>query len=69
MSMNSNQRLEVEARAFQIMTGRMAPFKDVPAAAGGWDMAERRACWYEWREFNGPIIQAMEAAFEYVMRP
>ena len=49
--------------------GDLAPFKDSPAAAGGWDMAERRACWHEWREFNGPIIQAMEAAFEEVTRP
>lgn len=66
--MNSYQRLEIEARAFQIMTGRLAPFKDSPAAAGSMDMADLQKCWQEWRDQYSHIIHAMEAAFEEVMR-
>lgn len=68
-SMNSNQRLEVEGRAFEIMTGRMAPFKDLPAAAGPMDIAEQNECLHEWRNHHRLIISAMEAAFEEVMGP
>lgn len=62
--MTSNERLEIEAAAFQRMTGRMAPFKDSPAACGPTDFADRCECWKEWREFHRTIILAMEKAFE-----
>ena len=65
--MTSNQRLEIEARAFQIMTGRLAPFKDLPAAASPTDIADVEETWHEWREFHSRIIQAMETAFEEMM--
>jgi len=62
--MTNNQKLEIEARAFEIITGRMAPFKDSPAAAGLTDHAERAEVWREWRQFYGIVIEAMEKAFE-----
>lgn len=62
--MTNNQKLEIEARAFEIMTGRMAPFKDSPSANGPAPYAERAEVWREWRQFYGIVIEAMEKAFE-----
>ena len=62
--MNESEKYDIEARAFQLMTGFMAPGKDSPAAAGPTDMAERRDAWSRWKKLNNRTIWAMLKAFE-----
>jgi hypothetical protein len=54
-------KFELEAEIFRRMTGRMAPYKDSPAAAGPTDMEARKECWREWRQHFGPFLRAMHA--------
>lgn len=65
--MNQLQIYEVEAKAFHIMTGQMAPGKDSPAACGPTDFDGRMKAFLEWRENNHEILMAMRQAFEDVM--
>lgn len=67
--MNANERFEIKARAFQLMTGMMAPGKDCPAAGGPINEAVRDETWHEWREFHAKIIAAMITAFEEISSP
>lgn len=62
--MTQSEKYDVEARAFEIMTGMMAPGKDSPAAAGPTDMAIREETWKDWRDFHDRIIRAMLKAFD-----
>lgn len=63
---NSNTKYEIEAFAFHYMTGKMAPGKDSPAAAGGDDYVEREQAWKRWKDEHGKCVQAMLAAFAYI---
>ena len=66
--MNQLQIYEVEAKAFHIMTGKMAPGKDCPAACGLADhFGDRMKAFLDWRENNHEILMAMRQAFEDVM--
>ena len=62
--MKANTRFEIEARAFNIMTGHMAPGKDAPAAAGDDDYEERQRAWIEWKQTHSTCINSMILAFE-----
>ena len=63
MKLNANDRFEIEAKAFEIMTGMLAPGKDEPAASG-MDRAIRIETWAEWRTFHNKIVNAMIRAVE-----
>ena len=65
--MNLDERYEVKAEAFRIMTGQMAPGKDPPSASYSKPFDERSAMWEQWRKQNGEITRAMEIAFERIM--
>lgn len=60
---DSNARYEIEAHAFNLMTGHMAPGKDSPATAGPTDYEEREREWITWKKTNRICIDAMMAAF------
>lgn len=57
--MNSNLAFEIRARAFQLMTGKLAPGKDEPAAVNWEDRGDRLAAWMTWLEKYDPCIEAM----------
>lgn len=61
--MNANTQFEIEAYAFKLMTGHMAPGKDSPAAAGPTDDEEREREWVKWKDENRKCINAMMSAF------
>ena len=62
--MTPNTKYEIEARAFQIMTGQMAPGKDSPSAAGPSNLELRRELWDMWQNHYAPVIIALLKAFE-----
>lgn len=62
--MNANRQYEICAYAFHYMTGKMAPGKDAPAAAGGDDYPEREQAWAKWKAEHGKCILAMMVAFD-----
>lgn len=64
--MNANTRYEIKARAFNLMTGHMAPGKDSPAAAGPTDYDERELAWLRWLDTNRHCIESMFQAFEEI---
>ena len=65
--MDSNERYEVKAEAFRMMTGQMAPGKDPPRGSYSIPLEERSAMWDNWKCQHGEIIRAMEIAFERIM--
>ena len=66
--MDANTKYEIEAYAFNVMTGHVAPGKDSPAAAGGTDYAEREQAWKRWKDTHRECIHAMITAFDYMTR-
>ena len=60
-------RYEIKARAFQIMTGKMAPGKDVPAAMARNDGGGRQKLWEEWCEEHGTLVFAVITAAEEIL--
>ena len=67
MKLDSITRFEVQAEAFRVMTGHMAPGKDVPAAGCGEPYEERAAIFDRWIEIHGECVRAMLQAFENVI--
>ena len=64
--MNANTRYEITAKAFDLMTGLMAPGKDAPAALYPITPLERAEAWHSWKKDNQECIDAMITAFESV---
>jgi hypothetical protein len=62
--MSPSLKFEIVARAFELMTGRLAPGKDYPSACGPINEAERNDTWIEWKDHHEKIIKAMLAAVE-----
>ena len=61
--MDSNVRFEIQARAFSIMTGMLAPGKDQAAAScGGYTDDQRRQTWEGFRHLHGKAIDAVLTA-------
>jgi hypothetical protein len=58
---------EIQAFAFRVMTGYVAPGKDVSPLAYEAPYEERCAAFDEWRKEHAPCILAMLLAFEALM--
>lgn len=67
MKLNSIDKFEVQAEAFRIMTGHMAPGKNAAAASYPAPFEEREAIFARWVEIHGECARAMLLAFEHVM--
>jgi len=65
--MNTIERYEVKAEAFTIMTGTMAPGKDVAPGAYSLPYEERAVKYDNWYRDNEKCIRAMMMAFDRVM--
>ena len=62
--MDDIMRYEIEAEAFRIMTGHMAPGKDPGMATYPAPFEIRAKAWEEWHEQYAPCIAAMLKAME-----
>ena len=65
--MTDNERFEVRAETFRIMTGHMAPGKDPSVAAYEFSYKERLAVFNEWINEHDKCVRAMLLAFERVL--
>ena len=65
--MNANDRYEIKAEAFRIMTGHMAPGKDPASASYPASFEERMEAWQKWLNDYHIIITAMFTAFDRIM--
>ena len=65
--MNSNARFEIEAEAFRIMTGQMAPGKDPPMLSYPASYEERSRRFDEWWTMHGECVKTMISAFESIL--
>jgi len=65
--MNANINFEITAKAFELMTGLIAPGKDIPRAAYSISAEERRKYYTEWIEKNGETVGAMLAAMSHIL--
>ena len=65
--MDSNERYEVKAEAFRMMTGQMAPGKDPPRASYSEPFEDRMVMWDKWVIQHDEVIRAMLLAFERIM--
>ena len=66
--MDSNIRYEIKARAFQRMTGEMAPGKDAPEATYPEPIEKRQAMWDAWLKTHGECAEAMLKAAEEILQ-
>lgn len=66
MKLTAIERFEIRAEAFRMMTGHMAPGKDIAMSAGGDDDA-REAAWHKWWSSYALPVDAMLWAFDRVM--
>ena len=57
--MDANTKFEIKAKAFQIMTGILAPGKDYPAAVNQPDYDLREESWKDWNLRHGKVVNAM----------
>ena len=64
--MNANTEFEIKAKAFEIMTGELAPGKDTPACgyAGCETHSETLSKWKQWNTDHREIISALLKATE-----
>ena len=65
--MNSNEKYEITAEAFRLMTGHMAPGKDAASAAYPAPFEERSIAYEVWLESHRRCINAMFLSFEHIM--
>ena len=64
MKLTKIESYEIQAFAFRMMTGYMAPGKDSSPLADEAPYEERCAAWDEWRNEHAPCILAMLHGFE-----
>lgn len=64
IDMDANEQFELVARIFQLMTGLMAPGKDVPPGYSTVPEEMRNETFIEWREHFQPFIHAMLQAVD-----
>jgi hypothetical protein len=64
--MNANVLFEIKAEAFRIMTGMMAPGKDVGMAGSEHTYEERCRIWGDWIGNNYEVINAMLKAVDTI---
>jgi hypothetical protein len=67
MKLGPNERYEIKAEAFRIITGHMAPGKDASPHSYPASYEERSDAWGKFWSTNIPIAEAMIKAFERVM--
>lgn len=66
--MNANLSFEIQAEAFRIMTGYMAPGKSVsPMANDGTSHQERWDAWRKWSIEYADVLTAMLRAMDSAM--
>ena len=64
MKLTKIESYEIQAFAFRVMTGYVAPGKDASPLADETPYEERCAAWDEWRNEHAPCILAMLHGFE-----
>ena len=64
MKLTKIESYEIQAFAFRVMTGYMAPGKDASPLADETPYEGRCAAWDEWRNEHAPCILAMLHGFE-----
>ncbi len=67
MKLTKIESYEIQAFAFRVMTGHMAPGKDASPLSYSAPYEERSAAWDEWRAEHGKCILAMLYGFEAVI--
>ncbi len=67
MALDSIDRFEIQAEAFRIMTGHMAPGKDAGAASYSVPYEQREEAHKKWMEAHGECVRAMLLAFDRLM--
>lgn len=67
MKLNNYERYEIQAEAFRIMTGHMAPGKDASMHSYPAPYEERMAAWVEWSALNIDLVHAMLTATERII--
>lgn len=67
MKLDSIEKFEIQAEAFRIMSGHMAPGKDASPYSYPAPYEEREAIYKQWAEIHGECVRAMILAFERVM--
>jgi hypothetical protein len=65
--MDTNTFFEITAETYRLMTGRLAPGKDAPAAAGPTDQRERERDYSEWCLNYGATVGVTIRAVENTM--
>ncbi len=68
MKLNDNERYEVRAEAFRIMTGHMAPGKDVSPLSYGASYEDGLEAYRDWLAKYGDVTSAMLQAFDSALR-
>jgi len=66
MKLNEIEEYEFKAEAFRIMTGHMAPGKDVGMMGGGAPYEERVAAWTQWEASHGATANAFVKALRVI---
>jgi hypothetical protein len=64
MKLTSNERFEIQARAFEMMTGYTAPGKDCAPGASGHSYEERFGAWDVWKLAHKGCIDALLRSVE-----
>lgn len=67
MKLTTHESYEIQAFAFRVMTGHMAPGKDASPLSYPAPYEERIAAWDEWRKEHAPCVLAMLHGFEAVI--
>lgn len=67
MKLDSIEKFEIQAEAFRIMTGHMAPGKDASPYSYPAPYEEREARYTDWADANGECVRAMLLALERVI--
>ena len=67
MKLSEIEKYEIKAEAFRIMTGHMAPGKDVSPHAHGASLEERQDAWNQWCVDHVQAVRCAILAMEYVI--
>lgn len=69
MKLENIEKFEIQAEAFRIMSGHMAPGKDASPHSYSAPYEEREASYKRWNEMHGECVRAMLLAVERVLPP
>lgn len=69
MKLNGIEKFEIQAEAFRIMSGHMAPGKDASPHSYPAPYEERAAIYKQWAEMHSDCVRAVMLAVERVLPP